>query len=67
VYVLGTALGMAPRTFAAVFVGSQITDWSSAEKPRWMVVGGIVLTLAVLGVIGSIANRALKRVTAPKP
>jgi uncharacterized membrane protein YdjX (TVP38/TMEM64 family) len=63
VYVLGTALGMAPRTFAAVFVGSQITDWSSADRPRWMVVGGIVLTVVVLGIIGSIANRALKRVT----
>lgn len=64
VYVLGTLIGMAPRTFAAVLIGSQITDWSSVEKPRWMVIGGIVLTFAVLGVIGSMANHALKRITA---
>lgn len=65
IYLLGTALGMAPRTFAAVFVGSQITQ-ISLEKPKWMVVGGIVLTIVVLGIIGSIANKALKRVTAPR-
>ena len=63
IYLLGTLIGMAPRTFAAVLVGSQITDWADVEKPRWLIVGGIALTLAVLGVIGTMANRALKRVT----
>lgn len=63
IYLIGTLVGMAPRTFAAVLVGSQITDWADVEKPRWMIVGGIVLTLAVLGIIGAIANRALKKVT----
>lgn len=66
IYLLGTLVGMAPRTFAAVLVGSQITDWSDVEKPRWMIVGGIVLTLLVLGLIGAIANHALKRVTGPQ-
>tara|TARA_R110000782_G_scaffold19101_9_gene52038 strand:- start:1842 stop:2651 length:810 start_codon:yes stop_codon:yes gene_type:complete len=65
VYIIGTLVGMAPRTFAAVLIGSQITDWSNVEKPRWMIVGGIVLTFAVLGVIGAMANRALKRLTGP--
>jgi uncharacterized membrane protein YdjX (TVP38/TMEM64 family) len=64
-YLLGTLVGMAPRTFAAVMVGSQITDWSDVDKPRWMIGVGIVLTLAVLGWIGTLANRALKRVTCP--
>lgn len=63
IYLLGTLIGMAPRTFAAVLVGSQITDWSDVEKPRWLILSGIALTLTVLGVIGTMANRALKRVT----
>ncbi|MBX3747755.1 MAG: TVP38/TMEM64 family protein [Verrucomicrobiae bacterium] len=64
-YLLGTLLGMAPRTFAAVLVGSQIVDWSDVGKPRWMIVGGIILTITALGLIGTMANRALKRVTGP--
>jgi len=64
-YLLGTLIGMAPRTFAAVLVGSQITNWADVDKPRWMIAGGILLTLTVLGVIGTMANRALKRVTGP--
>lgn len=67
IYLIGTLIGMAPRTFAAVLIGSQITDWSDVEKPRWMIVGGIVLTFVVLGVIGAIANNALKRITGPRP
>jgi uncharacterized membrane protein YdjX (TVP38/TMEM64 family) len=67
IFLIGTLVGMAPRTFAAVLIGSQITDWSDVEKPRWMIIGGIVLTLAVLGVIGTIANNALKRLTGPRP
>jgi uncharacterized membrane protein YdjX (TVP38/TMEM64 family) len=66
VYLMGTLIGMAPRTFAAVLIGSQITQLAGKDDiqtPRWMVVVGIVLTLAVLGVIGTIANSALKRVT----
>lgn len=62
-YLLGTLIGMVPRTLAAVLVGSQITDWSHVDKPRWMIVVGIAMTLAVLGLIGTMANRALKRVT----
>lgn len=63
IYLMGTLIGMTPRTFAAVLIGSQITDWSNLEKPRWLIVGGIALTVAVLGVIGTMASRALQRVT----
>jgi uncharacterized membrane protein YdjX (TVP38/TMEM64 family) len=73
IYLLGTLIGMAPRTFAAVLIGSQITQLAGRDDiqtPRWMVITGIVLTLAVLGVIGMMANKALARVTgngAPAP
>ena len=62
---MGTLIGMAPQTFAAVLVGSEITNWADVDKPRWMIVGRILPTLTVLGVIGTMANRALKRVTGP--
>lgn len=62
-YLLGTLIGMAPRTLAAVLVGNQITDWAEVEKPRWMILAGIGITLAVLGWIGTLANRALQRIT----
>lgn len=68
VYIIGTLVGMAPRTFAAVLIGSQVTQLvgrDDIKTPRWMVIVGIVLTLVVLGVIGAMANRALKRLTAP--
>jgi hypothetical protein len=32
-----------------------------SKSPRWLIVGGIALTLTVLGVIGTMANHALKR------
>lgn len=64
-YVLGTLIGMAPRTLAYVVIGSQVTDWSDPARPKWLFVAGIALTVLALLVIGSIANRALQRVTGP--
>lgn len=63
-FVVGTLIGMAPRTAAAVWVGSQAAELTSlSERPRWMVVAGIVLSIVVLAVVGLIADRAIKRVT----
>lgn len=64
-YVIGTLVGMAPRTLAYVMIGSQVTDWAKPERPKWMLIAGIGVTITVIVVIGSMANRALKRVTAP--
>lgn len=70
IYIVGTAVGMAPRTFAAVWLGATLhTQFTSlregldAQKPWWWLAVGIALTFVVLGVIGFIANRALERVT----
>ncbi len=70
-YVLGTLVGMAPRTGAVVYVATQLRDMVATEaagaaKPRWMIITGIVLAVVVMVVIGSIANKALKRFTQPR-
>lgn len=66
-YILGTVLGLIPRTFAAVFIGAQVSDWSSAERrmPMWLLIAGIAATIIALVVIGRIARRAVSRITAP--
>lgn len=61
-YLLGTLIGMAPRTALAVVVGSGITTLtrdSLKEVPTWAIVGGILVTLAVVAFIGHLANKAL--------
>lgn len=67
-YVLGTLIGMAPRTAAAVWVGTRVQEVTSARDiagatPGWLFAGGVVLMVLVLGVIGIVANRAIGRVT----
>lgn len=62
-YLIGTLAGMAPRTLAYVMIGDQVTDWTEADRPKWLIVAGVVLTIAVLAAIGAIANKALQRVT----
>lgn len=68
IYLLGTLVGMAPRTAAAVFLASKLQDRVASEvaseRPWWVIAAGIALMLVVLGVIGHIANRALAKVTA---
>jgi len=70
-YVVGTAIGMAPRTGVAVWLAAygrgrgarDIQELMQQAKGPWYVIGGLVLTLIVFAIIGVIANRALQRVT----
>jgi uncharacterized membrane protein YdjX (TVP38/TMEM64 family) len=66
VYLLGTAIGITPRTLLTVFIGSTIGEMTrealSAGPPRWVIAASIVLALAAVAVIGSIARRAVERV-----
>ncbi len=62
-YVIATAIGMAPRTFAAVWIGSGVQDWSEQSKPKWMIISGIVLTVIVVIVLGQFANKAIAKAT----
>ncbi|MFK7758390.1 MAG: TVP38/TMEM64 family protein [Phycisphaerales bacterium] len=63
-YVLATAVGMAPRTFAAVWIGHQITSWDEYDKPKWLVIAGIVLMVGVLILLGKLANAAIEKAIA---
>lgn len=67
-YLVGTCIGMAPRTAAAVAIGAGIKEALTRESidramPRWMIIAGIAVTVAIALIIGSIANRAIKRVS----
>ncbi len=73
-YVLGTLIGMAPRTGIAVAfaaagraTGARDIQEFIEEQPWWMVPAGVVAFMLVLGVIGLIANKALHQVGAAKP
>lgn len=64
-FVLGTLIGMAPRTAAAVYIAATLREQAAAEvakqRPWWWIAVGIVLTFVVLGVLGLVAKRALSK------
>ncbi len=67
-FAIGTLIGMAPRTAAAVYIatlikGSLSQDAIKEATPWWVLPVGIGSMLVVLGIIGWIANKAVRRVT----
>lgn len=65
IYFFGTLIGMLPRTLAAVMIGQQFTGWSGGiDKPRWLLVLGIVAIIALVVVISKVAAGVLLRVAA---
>lgn len=64
-YAIGTLVGMAPRTGVAVFIAAGIQDLAQADeaKPKWLIVGGIVLTVIIILIIGKLANNAIAKAT----
>lgn len=72
-YLIGTALGMAPRTGVVLFFADRIRLSVAAEDARsslglwWMTPIGIVVTLAVFVVLSKISAAAIARVTGPGP
>lgn len=67
IYVVGTLIGMTPRTAVIVYLASTLRDAvlreSASTKPGWMIAAGIAATLLVLGIIGWMGNQALRRLT----
>ncbi len=65
VYVLGTLIGMTPRTALAVTLGAGLTqlDFNQPLPTLWLVVG-FAVSLTVVLILGSIAQRALRSITA---
>lgn len=68
-YLLGTLLGLAPRTALVVYLASHLArlDETSGLNNRWIWIGGIVVTIAVILVIGRLAQHAVERVTRTAP
>lgn len=72
-FVIGTAIGMAPRTFAAVWIAVEASKRGDSlidvvkNRDLWQIIVMLVATAIVLGVIGAIAKRAVARVSRPKP
>jgi uncharacterized membrane protein YdjX (TVP38/TMEM64 family) len=63
-YVLGTLLGITPRTLLTVFMGSQVHQLTAdtlSDKPWWVMVLSVVLALVAVAIIGTVAKRALSR------
>lgn len=65
-YIIGTVVGIAPRTAAAVYIGAQLSELSLKDtKQTWFAFGvGLVTLVVVVIIIGIIANHALAKVTA---
>jgi uncharacterized membrane protein YdjX (TVP38/TMEM64 family) len=63
-YALGTLIGMAPRIGLVVWLSSHASQLDlGIGKDRWILVGGAVIAILVLAIIGTIAKRAVARVT----
>ncbi len=75
IFFVGTAIGMAPRTFLAVYIGHSLhmaTDTLSKDAlktaaPWWVPYATIGLALLVMIIIAAIAKRALTRFTHRAP
>jgi len=71
VFVAGTFLGMLPRTAVAVALAAAASATGAEDiqafvrhRGPWLLAAGVVGGMAVLGVVGAIARRALGHVTA---
>lgn len=60
IYVVGTAVGMLPRTAITVWLGSQVQgELAEASRPKWLVFVGLGLTVAVVMVLSQLGQRAI--------
>lgn len=67
-YALGTLVGLAPRTAAAVFIGAGLKELTFERSGhRWFWIGSMVATVIVVLIISQIAAHAVQRVTARQP
>ena len=65
-YTLGTLIGIAPRTALAAFAAASLEQLRFKNVGEtWSVVAGIIVTVIVCVILGVLANRALRGLTAP--
>jgi uncharacterized membrane protein YdjX (TVP38/TMEM64 family) len=66
-FVIGTAVGMAPRTGLAVYLAAGVQELSksavSEAGPPWLKIAAIASGIIVLGIVIWMGNRAVKKVT----
>ncbi len=69
-YIIGTAIGMAPRTAIAVWLAAKGRAMGARDiqdlvenQPWWAVPAGLAMFVLMLGILGLIGNRALHEVT----
>lgn len=64
-YLLGTVIGMAPRTAMWIWIGTTIPTLSEDRpgQPKWLFIGGMVLAAGVVMLLGHLANKAVERAT----
>jgi uncharacterized membrane protein YdjX (TVP38/TMEM64 family) len=67
-FLIGTLIGVLPRTAAIVFVASRVRRWEdlSSAGGRWMIVLGIVGTIIGAVIITIVSKHALKHATRPR-
>lgn len=61
-YMLGTVLGMAPRTLVYAWIGAQVESLDSLALPLWVKIAGIAGVLVVAMIVAQIGNKAIERV-----
>lgn len=62
-YLLGTIVGMAPRTLVYAWIGGQVESFDTYESPGWIKIAGIVSVVVVALVVGQIGSKAIEKVT----
>lgn len=74
IYVLGTLVGITPRTVLAAAIGAGIKESFSKESwagaiPSWAFYGGIGVGVVIVLIIGRIATKAMENIagTTPEP
>lgn len=61
-FVIGTFVGMLPRSSAVVFLGAGLSELTfDNQQNTWLIIFGIAATIIVVLVIGTISKHALER------
>jgi uncharacterized membrane protein YdjX (TVP38/TMEM64 family) len=61
-FVIGTFVGMLPRSSAVVFLGAGLSELTfDNQQNTWLFIFGVAATIIVVLVIGTISKHALER------
>jgi uncharacterized membrane protein YdjX (TVP38/TMEM64 family) len=67
-FILGTAIGMAPRTGVVIWAAAHASQLNFKDTGQnWLFAAGLVVTVFVVVILGHYANEAVKRATAKPP